>query len=47
MIILLILNFGGVFEILTQIFVWVSLALTLISLITYIVQNKNVISMQE
>ena len=47
MIILLILNFGGAFEILTQIFVWVSLALTVISLITYIVQNKNVISMQE
>ena len=47
MIILLILNFGGFFEILTQIFVWVSLALTVISLITYIVQNKNVISMQE
>ena len=47
MIILLILNFGGVFEILTQIFVWASLALTVISLITYIVQNKNVISMQE
>ena len=47
MIILLILNFGGAFEILTQIFVWASLALTVISLITYIVQNKNVISMQE
>ena len=47
MIILLILNFGGAFEILTQIFVWISLALTVISLITYIVQNKNVISMQE
>ena len=47
LIILLILNFGGVFEILTQIFIWVSLALTVISLITYIVQNKNVISMQE
>ena len=47
MIILLILNFGGVFEILTQIFVWVSLALTVISLITYIVQNKSVLSMQE
>ena len=47
MIILLILNFGGAFEILTHIFVWASLALTVISLITYIVQNKNVISMQE
>ena len=44
MIILLILNFGGVFEILTQIFVRASLALTVISLITYIVQNKNVIT---
>ena len=46
-IILLILNFGGIFEILTNIFIWLSLALTVISLITYIVQNKNVISMQE
>ena len=47
MFILLILNFGGIFEILTNIFIWLSLALTVISLITYIVQNKNVISMQE
>lgn len=47
MIILLILNFDGIFEILTNIFIWLSLALTVISLITYIVQNKNVISMQE
>ncbi|MDD5804441.1 MAG: CDP-diacylglycerol--glycerol-3-phosphate 3-phosphatidyltransferase [Clostridia bacterium] len=47
MIILLILNFGGFFEILTEVFVWLSLALTVISLITYIVQNKSVISMQE
>ena len=47
MIILLILYFGGIFEILTNIFIWLSLALTVISLITYIVQNKNVISMQE
>ena len=47
MIILLILNFGGIFEILTNIFIWLSLALTVISLLTYVVQNKNVISMQE
>ena len=47
MIILLILNFCGIFEFLTNIFIWLSLALTVISLITYIVQNKNVISMQE
>ena len=47
MIILLILNFGGIFKTLETIFVWLSLALTVISLLTYIVQNKNVISMQE
>ena len=47
MIILLILDFGGIFKTLETIFVWLSLALTVISLLTYIVQNKNVISMQE
>lgn len=46
MIILMILNFGGIFNVLTQIFVWLSLALTVISLATYIMQNKKVISMQ-
>lgn len=47
MIILLILNFGGIFEILTNIFIWLSLALTVISLITYIWENKSVLSMQD
>lgn len=47
MIILLILDFGGIFKTLETIFMWLSLALTVISLITYIVQNKKVISMQE
>jgi CDP-diacylglycerol--glycerol-3-phosphate 3-phosphatidyltransferase len=47
MIILLILNFGGIFEVLSQIFIWISLALTLISLVTYIMQNKSVLSMQD
>ena len=46
MIILLILHFGGIFAILEQIFIWLSLALTVISLITYIWQNKSVLSMQ-
>ena len=46
-IILLILDLGGMFDILEQIFVWVSVALTIISLLTYIMQNKNVLSMQE
>ena len=47
MIILLILHFDGIFVILEQIFIWLSLALTIISLITYIWQNLTVLSMQE
>lgn len=47
MIILLMVDFGGVFDVLETIFIWLSLALTVISLITYIVQNRNVLSMQE
>lgn len=47
MIILLILHFDGIFVILEQIFSWLSLALTIISLITYIWQNRTVLSMQE
>lgn len=49
MIILLILHFDTIpaFVILEQIFIWISLALTVISLMTYIWQNKSVLSMQE
>lgn len=47
MTILLILNMGGIFNMLEQIFIWLSVALTVISLVTYIMQNKNVLSMQE
>ena len=47
MIILLILHFDRIFVILEQIFIWLSLALTIISLITYIWQNRTVLSMQE
>lgn len=47
MIILLILHFDGIFVILERIFIWLSLALTIISLITYIWQNRTVLSMQE
>ena len=47
MIILLILHFDGIFVTLEQIFIWLSLALTIISLITYIWQNRSVLSMQE
>ncbi|MDC7287159.1 CDP-diacylglycerol--glycerol-3-phosphate 3-phosphatidyltransferase [Blautia schinkii] len=47
MIILLILDYKGFFAILAEIFVWLSLALTVISLATYIWQNRKVLSMQE
>ena len=47
MIILLILHFDGIFVTLEQLFIWLSLALTIISLITDIWQNKSVLSMQE
>ena len=48
MIILLILHFDlSVFVILEQIFIWLSLALTVISLMTYIWQNRSVLSMKE
>mgnify|MGYP000723845412 CR=1 FL=1 len=47
MIILLMLDFGGVFAVLTQIFIWLSVALTIISLLTYIMQNRKVLSMQK
>lgn len=47
MIILLMLNFGGIFTVLIQIFIWLSVALTIISLLTYIMQNRKVLSMQE
>ena len=46
MIILLILDFGGVFQVITEIFIWLSVALTVISLLTYIIQNKKVLTMQ-
>lgn len=46
MIILLIADLGGVFYWLTQIFIWLALALTVISLVDYIWKNKQVLSMQ-
>lgn len=46
MIILLIVNLGGFFSIVEEIFVWLALVLTVISLIDYIWKNKQVLSMQ-
>nr|WP_302592121.1 CDP-diacylglycerol--glycerol-3-phosphate 3-phosphatidyltransferase [uncultured Marvinbryantia sp.] len=46
MIILLIADLGGAFAVLEQIFIWLALALTIISLVDYIWNNKQVLSMQ-
>lgn len=44
MIIVLIADFGGVFDVIAQILIGVALALTVISLIDYIVKNKQVLT---
>ncbi|HIX77229.1 MAG TPA: CDP-diacylglycerol--glycerol-3-phosphate 3-phosphatidyltransferase [Candidatus Fusicatenibacter merdavium] len=46
MVVLVIADLGGFFSILEQIFIWLALILTVVSLIEYIVKNKNVLSMQ-
>lgn len=46
MIILLIADLGGIFAVLEQIFIWIALILTVISLIDYIIKNKHVLNMQ-
>ena len=44
MIIVLIADFGGIFDIIAQILIWIALALTVISLIDYVVKNKEVLT---
>ncbi len=43
MIIVLIFNFGGVFKLVEMILIWVSLILTVVSLIDYIAKNAGVL----
>lgn len=43
MVILMVANLGGFFNTLGQIFKWLALALTVISLCTYLYQNKSVL----
>lgn len=47
MIILLIMDLGGIFVTLETIFIVLATALTIISLIDYLVKNRSVLSMQE
>ena len=43
MIIVLILNLGGVFDMIGRVLTWIALILTVVSLIDYLVKNKQVI----
>lgn len=44
MIILLIADFGGVFSAIENVLIWISLILTVVSLIDYIAKNKQVLT---
>ena len=44
MIIVLIMDLGGVFDLVGTILIWIALALTIISLVDYIVKNKQVLT---
>ena len=43
MVILLVFNFGGAFDVLEQIFVWLATILTVISLVDYMYKNRGVL----
>lgn len=47
MIIVLIADLGGIFEMIGTILIWLSLILTIISLIDYLYNNRQVLSMQD
>ena len=47
MIIVLIADLRGVFEIIGTVLIWLSLALTIISLVDYLYTNRQVLSMQD
>ncbi|MGN0130843.1 MAG: CDP-diacylglycerol--glycerol-3-phosphate 3-phosphatidyltransferase [Lachnospiraceae bacterium] len=47
MIILLILDLGGIFNMLEMLCIVLSLVLTVVSLVTYMIQNRKVFSIQE
>lgn len=46
MIILLVADFGGVFDMIGQVMIYLALVLTVVSLVDYIVKNKQVLKMQ-
>ena len=44
MIIVLIADFGGVFDIIGEVLIWIAVALTLISLVDYVWKNRQVLT---
>ena len=44
MIIVLIADLGGIFDLVGQILIWIALALTIISLLDYIWKNRQVLT---
>lgn len=44
MIIVLIANLGGLFDVIGTVLIWVSLILTVISLVDYVIKNKQVLT---
>jgi len=42
MICLMIANLGGIFNVITQVVMWIAVALTIISLVDYLIKNKDV-----
>ena len=44
MVILLILDLGGVFHTIAQVLMWIALVLTVVSLADYMVKNRSVLS---
>ena len=46
MIILLVADFGGVFDMIGQVMIYLALVLTVVSLVDYIAKNKQVLKMQ-
>lgn len=47
MIIVLIADFGGIFDMIGTVLIWLSLILTIISLVDYLYTNRQVFSMQD
>jgi CDP-diacylglycerol--glycerol-3-phosphate 3-phosphatidyltransferase len=47
MIIVLIADLGGVFDIIGTVLIWLSLILTIVSLVDYLYTNRQVLSMQD